>query len=105
MKPIYFDGHNTCWAEDQPEYKALPAHTAPNGAVSSCWRLGFIERLRVLFTGNIWLQVMTFKKPLQPVILQVEKPFLDDGCSATIKVGVTSPGRPPVDLNGGGRFG
>jgi protein gp37 len=45
-----------------------------DGRLACCWRLSFKERLVVLFTGKIWHQVLTFKQPLQPQLLGVEKP-------------------------------
>ena len=64
------------FGKDQPEYIPLP------GVVSRCdrqmvttrWRLTWGERLRVLFTGHLYLQMLTFGNKLQPVKLQVEHP-------------------------------
>lgn len=68
MKPVHFEGCNVEIAKDQPEYLTLPAHVSgdEHGVVTSCWRLGPLERLRVLFTGRLFLQAMTHRKPLQP---------------------------------------
>lgn len=66
MKPKKFKEVNTIFAENQPEYLPLPAykHQSPQGEVITCWRLSFTERLRLLFTGNIWLCLLSFNKPL-----------------------------------------
>ena len=64
----------TVYAENQPEYKPLPVFKDSDGAVLSRWKLSWHERLRVLFSGNIYLWVLTFNRPLQPVMLQTEKP-------------------------------
>lgn len=62
------------YAKDQPEYLPLPAHRAEDGCVTTRWRLTWKERLKVLVTGNIWLQLLTFNQPLQPVMLHTHLP-------------------------------
>ena len=57
------------FAKDQPQYRPLPVLKDINGTLVSRWRLGWIERLRVLFRGDLYLTIMTFNKPLQPVLL------------------------------------
>ena len=75
----------TVYAENQPEYKPLPVFKDSDGAVLSRWKLSWRERLRVLFSGNIYLWVLTFNCPLQPVMLQIEKPRMtNDEESAAI---------------------
>ena len=77
MEVISFPEQTTVYAENQPEYLKLPAHKFkgdPQGRIACCWKFTFIERLRVLFTGRIWQQVLTFNHPLQPQKLTVEKP-------------------------------
>jgi len=34
------------------------------GCIISCWKMPFIRRLKVLFTGRIWLNVLSKKHPL-----------------------------------------
>lgn len=67
------------FAEDQPEYETLPAFIGSDGVVLTRWKLSFSERLRVLFTGDIYLFVWTFRQPLQPVALSVEAPKVTEG--------------------------
>lgn len=76
MKPTIFDGSNTEFAKNQPEYLPLPAHYSDEGIVTTCWQMTLSERVRVLFTGCMWLQTLTFKKPLQPQKLSAERPIL-----------------------------
>jgi hypothetical protein len=64
------------YAKDQPEYLTLPAHRQPDGTVTTRWKLTWIERLRVAFGGSIWLQVLTFNRALQPVMLTAECPIM-----------------------------
>lgn len=75
MKPIKFKEQNCTYAEDQPEYQPLPALKMDNetGDVISCWNLSIKERIKVLFSGKIWLSLMTFNKPLTPSYLTTNK--------------------------------
>lgn len=75
MRPKNFEEANVEIAKDQPEYQPLPAfvNNTPEGEVISCWELSFKERLRVLFKGEIWLMVMSFNRPLNPVYLTTNK--------------------------------
>lgn len=75
MKPIKFKEVNTVYAADQPEYQPLPAFkdSKPEGAVISCWQLSFIERIRLLFTGKLWVSLWSFHKPLTPSLFTTKK--------------------------------
>lgn len=77
MRLIEFPEQTVIIAKDQPEYLPLPAHRFkddPQGRIACCWRLSFRERLRVLWTGLVWHEILTFNHPLQPQLLTVEKP-------------------------------
>lgn len=74
MKIIKFKEHNITYAENQPLYLPLPVHKTADGEATSCWGLSFLERLKVLFTGKIWLSVLTFNHSLQPQKMMVGKP-------------------------------
>lgn len=45
----------------------------PTGEVVSCWKLSFKERVKIVFTGRIWLSLMSFNKPLTPSYLAVNR--------------------------------
>ena len=45
-------------------------------AVTSCWKLSESEIMRVQETGIIYLQILTFGNPLQPVMLSTELPLI-----------------------------
>ena len=79
MKPIKFNGCNCVYAEDQEEYLNLPVHkyNDEQGTVVACWGLNLLERMRVLFTGRVYLSLLTFGKPLSPHLLETEKPAMD----------------------------
>lgn len=76
MKPIGFPEQTVVvvYAKDQPEYLPLPAFSDSKVTIS-CWRLSIRERLRLLFTGRIWLQQINFGGPPQPQKPQIESPF------------------------------
>ncbi len=77
MKPIKFDGANVVFGANQPEYIQLPAERVgpPDiGQINTCWELSPEEVKRVQEAGKIWLSVLTFGQPLQPVLLMADKP-------------------------------
>ena len=75
MKPIEFEHQNVIFAKDQPEYQPLPALklNTEQGEVISCWRMSLKERLKVLFTGKVWVSLTMFNKPLTPNYLSVNR--------------------------------
>lgn len=74
MTPIEFPEQTIVWAKNQPPYLPLPAYTNEQETIS-CWQLTFIERLRVLLSGRLWLRQMNFGAPLQPQAPCVDNPF------------------------------
>ena len=77
VRIMTFKEQNVIYAKDQPEYLPLPAYKTEDGEMVCCWGLSLGERLRVLFTGKLWMSVLTFNYPLQPLLLRVSKPFRD----------------------------
>lgn len=79
MKLIEFKEQTVVFAKDQPEYLPLPAYQYldQEGTILFCWKMSFIERVKVLFTGKLWHQVLTFNQPLQPQLLLTDKPNLE----------------------------
>lgn len=75
MKPIEFEEQNVIFAEHQDEYNNLPAFKIDEveGRVIFCEYLSIWERLKVLFTGRIWVSLMTFNNPLTPSYFTVHK--------------------------------
>ncbi len=79
MTPTVFAEQTAVAGKGQPEYSQLPCHQVvgdPQGRVVFCWTLSWKERLRVLLSGKLWHQVLTFRQPLQPQMLGVEKPTM-----------------------------
>ena len=74
MTPIEFPEQTIVWAKDQPEYQPLPAYTDERQTIS-CWALTWRERIRVLWTGRLWLRQLNFGGALQPQLPEVVSPF------------------------------
>lgn len=78
MKLVEFPEQTIIIAKDQPEYLPLPAHIEFDqyGTVTCCWELTLWERIKLLFSGRIWHQILAFRQPLQPQRLMIDKPAL-----------------------------
>lgn len=76
MKPIHFPETNVMYGRDQSEYLPLPAFTDFDKLVVHCWYLSFWERVKLLFTGRLWITVFTFNEKPQPIKPQVNSPFI-----------------------------
>ena len=76
MIPIKFREQNVVYAENQKPYLPLPSYKDNDSweCVTSCWGLGFKERIKILFTGKVWVTMPTFGKPLTPVMVEIDKP-------------------------------
>jgi hypothetical protein len=78
MKPIEFPQQNVVFAKDQKEYLPLPAYRSANGhMVTSCWRMSVWERLRNLFSGRVYVTLLTFGGALQPQIIGITPPAVE----------------------------
>ena len=76
MKPVKFPEYNAILAKDQPPYLPLPAFVNKEETIS-LWKMTWLERIRVLFSGKVWVRQLNFGQPLQPqklCILDIEKP-------------------------------
>jgi hypothetical protein len=74
MSPVVFPEQTVVWAENQPPYLPLPAYSNDTETIT-CWRLTWLERLRVLWSGRMWLRQLNYGSPLQPQAPCVESPF------------------------------
>lgn len=65
-KPLTF-------AKDQPQYSPLPARAVGDSqrTIITSWKLSWKEKLQLLWTGRVYLTILTFGKPLQPVRMDV----------------------------------
>jgi len=79
MKLIEFEEQTVVIAKNQPEYLPMPAHVSNDveGRVTFCWEMTLKERIKLIVTGKLWHQVLTFNQPLQPQLLLVNKPDLN----------------------------
>lgn len=77
MKPIKFKEQNIVFAENQEPYLPLPAYidNKQGGRIFHCWSLTLLERLKILFTGVLWINVLTFNNPPQPILPMAFSPF------------------------------
>ncbi len=78
MRPIKFKEYNVIFAKDQAPYQPLPAYRDEKdikGSIYHCWQLTFKERFKIIFTGRLWFNVLTFKNPPQPILPMVDSPF------------------------------
>jgi hypothetical protein len=75
MYPIPFIEANCIYAKTQRKYLPLPAYRQEDGTVTTCWKMGFLERLEVLLSGRVWLSVSTFNQPLQPLRMMIRSRF------------------------------
>ena len=77
MKPIYFQEYNKVYSKNQRSYLPLPVYedNIQGGRVFHCWSLSWKERFKILFTGQLWINVLNFEKPLQPIKPMIDCPF------------------------------
>ena len=76
MYPFKFKNYNIEFAKNQPEYLPLPAHRTENGDITVCFKFSFDEIIKFIKTEKLYLQILTFNNPLQPIKMSVEKPEL-----------------------------
>ncbi len=75
MKPIKFEDTCKDFGKDQPEYKTLPVLIVQDdqGQVfTSCWKLSFWERIKMIFSGKIYLGILGGQPP---VLLSMDKQY------------------------------
>lgn len=72
MEPIKFDENNKMFGESQEDYGTLPVSIVDNHFIS-CWRLGFWERLKVLFFGHIFLTILGLQPPVSLSVADMGK--------------------------------
>lgn len=83
VEPVFEDdrilpagSRTVVYAKDQPEYVPLPAVKLADGEVISRWELTVEEKEKISETGCIYVAMLTFNGPLQPIWLTVEPPTL-----------------------------
>jgi hypothetical protein len=66
-------------AEHQPPYPPLPAVKSADasGMITTRWGVPWSDRLRILFSGSIWVQLLTFHNKVQPLKLLSVEPTVE----------------------------
>jgi len=81
-RPLTADFVQVTWAKNQSEYHILPSIRSVMegqcGRVTTRWRLTWRERWKLLFHGQLFLQVLTFGDPLYPVKPMVDEPSIEE---------------------------
>jgi hypothetical protein len=67
MNPVEFKGQNVIFAKDQPEYNPLPALKLEDGMVITCWELSDEEINQLVKSKRLFISMLTFNQPLQPI--------------------------------------
>lgn len=75
---LYPHWQETIIAKDQKEYVSLPVVCGRNGMYTSRWRLSWRERFRLLLSGDLYLQQLTYNSGMQPIKLSTEEPGLTE---------------------------
>ena len=78
MKPIEFEGADIVFGKNQPEYMPLQAKKVDDKTIMTCWELTDEDILLINSSKKIWLGIMTFGKPLQPVLLTASRTDIDE---------------------------
>ena len=68
------DRAEVVYGANQPQYVGLPVVREDDGLVVSRWHFSFKERVTILFGGSIWISILTFRKPLQPIKVETVCP-------------------------------
>lgn len=74
MTPLEFPEQTVVWAKNQKPYLPLPAYMNERETIS-LWKLSWVERLKVLYRGQLWLRQLNFEERLQPQAPCVDSPF------------------------------
>ena len=77
MKPIEFKEQNVVFAKNQDPYLPLPAYQddIQGGRIFHCWKLSLRERIKILFTGRLWINILNFHQLPQPIKPLIDNPF------------------------------
>lgn len=77
MKPIQFEGVDIVYGKGQPEYQELPAKQIDKNTVMTCWELSDEDIEQITKERKVWLGIMPFGRPLQPVLLSAFRLDID----------------------------
>ena len=78
MKPIDFKEKTKVLTKPKSmtdaECQPLAVWNADGKKCISCWKASFLERLKILFTGKVWVWVYSGKLS-PPVLIEAKYPF------------------------------
>lgn len=76
MVSVKFPQANLALGKDQPEYQVLYAARSghEDGCTAYCYKLSWWERIKLLITGRLWFEQLTFHQGFQPVRPSVSEP-------------------------------
>lgn len=63
-------------AEHQLEYETMPSYVYDDGTILTRWHMTLRERLRVLFTGDVYVWQQTFNHRVNPIGMETKKPIV-----------------------------
>ena len=69
------------YAKKQPQYIPLPVIKKVSGLVTCRWHMTWRERIEALLHGDVYFQINTFNKPLQPTRAYIFPPIPTEGWS------------------------
>jgi len=72
MRPTTFTGSNVIYGKDQAAYQELPAMKFPDGEILTCWEMSEEEFQQFCKTRKLYVMVLSFNQPLQPMNLVVD---------------------------------
>lgn len=72
MKPVEFKEQNVVYAKKQTGYMLLPALKFEDGTVCTCWKMSWKELFKVILHRKVWVGIVTFNHPLQPLLLSAD---------------------------------
>lgn len=78
MKAVKFPEVNVVYAEEQEEYASLPVfrdNDKLEKPITACFELDEEELKQVQESGKIYITILTFGHPLQPIGPSVLNPF------------------------------
>lgn len=64
------------YAEDQPQYHPLPTVRTPGGTLVTRWTPTDAEKAAIIRGEDVYVTVMTFNQPLQPLRVTIGPPDL-----------------------------
>lgn len=76
--PVIHGYDEVIYAKNQPQYNPLPAIRQSDGCIVTRWQMTWRERFKALLTGSIYLEVLTFNAPLQPLKMTTEPPVIEN---------------------------